>query len=152
MSESIAGEDLVQLWRTFSSTWKTWYKKAEENISVLDISIPEYRMMTYLVENGPSPMAKLASSTSVSQGWITSIVDRLEQQGLVRRIRSEEDRRIINIDIMEDGLKTIQKAREMHLDFVRVSFRNFSAEERELFMSLLLKLSDSLLETESSKA
>lgn len=148
MAESVNKEDLVQLWKTFSSTWKIWYKKAEENISVLDISIPEYRIMSYLLEEGPSPMAMLASSASVSQGWITNIVDRLEEKGLVRRVRSEEDRRIINIDIMEDGVKTIQTAREMHLDFVSNSFRNFTDKEKEQFKKLLVKLSESVADSQ----
>lgn len=139
--EDIGNDNLVELWRSFASTWKKWYRKAEENISPLDISIPEYRMLTYLQENGPTPMARLAQSIDVSQGWITSMVDRLEKKQMVRRTRSEEDRRIIKIEVLEPGLDTIKKVRELHLQFVRRTLGKFSTEEQVQFNLLLNKLS-----------
>lgn len=141
MMDEIGNDKLVDLWRTFASTWKKWYRKAEENISPLDISIPEYRMMTYLQENGPTPMARLAQSIDVSQGWITSMVDRLENKHMVRRTRSEEDRRIIKIEVLEPGLDTIQKVKDLHLHFVRRTFGKFSSDEQAQFGLLLNKLS-----------
>lgn len=144
MTEEYEQEDLIELWRAFSSTWKKWYKKAEENISALDITIPEYRIMTYLVENGPTPMAKLAISASISQGWITSMIDRLEEKSFVKRVRDTEDRRVINIEISQKGKKTIESARKMHVTFVDDSFSNFTNEERVRFKCLLDKLSKNL--------
>lgn len=146
MTEEMQKDTLVELWRSFATTWKKWYKKAEENIAPLDISIPEYRMMTYLQENGPTPMAKLASSIGVSQGWITSMVDRLEKNHMVTRTRSEEDRRIINIEVQKTGLETIEDARRLHLEFVRRTLGKFSSEEQSQFMALLNKLSANLAE------
>jgi len=140
LTEEIQGDNLVELWRMFATTWKKWYRKAEENISLLDISIPEYRMMTYLQEHGPTPMARLASSIDVSQGWITSMVDRLEKKEMVRRTRSDEDRRIIKIEVGERGLDTIHDTRGLHLEFVRRTLGKFSIEEQVQFKLLLNKL------------
>lgn len=144
VKEEYEQDDLVELWRSFATTWKKWYRKAEENISPLDISVPEYRMMTFLQENGPTPMAKLASSVDVSQGWITSMVDRLERNGLVCRTRSEEDRRIIKIEVLQKGLEAIRAAREKHLEFVRRTLGKFTREEQEQLSMLLQKLSANL--------
>lgn len=146
MLKDAGNDSLIELWRSFASTWKKWYRKAEENISPLDISIPEYRMLTYLQENGPTPMAKLALSIDVSQGWITSMVDRLEKRNMVRRTRSDEDRRIIRIEVLEAGIVTIQKVRELHLEFVRRTIGKFTRTEQEQFNSLLGKLSRNLSE------
>lgn len=146
VKEQIQQDNLVELWRSFAYTWKKWYKKAEENISPLGISIPEYRMMTYLQEHGPTPMAKLASSVDVSQGWITSMVDRLEQKGMVCRTRSEEDRRIINIGVLDKGRESIDTARELHLEFVRRTLGKFTLEEQMKFKLLLDKLYMNLVE------
>ncbi len=144
LTEEIEKDNLVELWRAFATTWKKWYRKAEENISPLDISIPEYRMISFLVEHGPTPMAKLANSIDVSQGWITSMVDRLEVRKMVRRTRSDTDRRIINIEVLDKGRKNVHKARELHLQFVRRTLGKFRVEEQEKFMNLLTKLSDDI--------
>lgn len=140
LKDGIQTDNLVELWRSFASTWKKWYKKAEENIAPLDISIPEYRMMTYLDEHGPTPMAKLAFSIDVSQGWITSMVDRLEKKQMVCRTRNEEDRRIIKIGVLDRGRIAIENSRELHLKFVKRTLGKFSPEEQLQFKSLLEKL------------
>lgn len=144
LNEEMQKDSLVELWKAFATTWKKWYRKAEENISPLGISIPAYRMMSYLIENGPTSMAKLAISVDVSQGWITSIVDQLEQREMVRRIRSDTDRRIINIEILDGGLEVVEKVKELHLQFVRRTMGKFSDQEQVEFMELLQKLSNDM--------
>lgn len=146
MMEDAGSNDLIELWRAFASTWKKWYRKAEENISPLGVSIPEYRMLTYLQENGPTPMARLAESVDVSQGWITSMVDRLEKMDMVRRTRNDEDRRIIRIEVLESGLETIHSVKELHLEFVKRTIGKFTRDEQEQFYTLLGKLSGNLSE------
>ncbi len=146
MIEEGQRDGLVELWRAFASAWKKWYRKAEENISPLDISIHEYRMMSYLVENGPTSMARLANSIDVSQGWITSMVDRLEAKSMVRRTRNDEDWRIIRIEVLPEGAQTIDRAKELHLQIVRRTMGRFSENDQQKFMELLIKLASGLEE------
>ena len=44
-------------------------------------------------------MIELANINMVTQGWITGVIDKLEELSYVRRERSETDRRVININI-----------------------------------------------------
>ena len=49
------------------------------------------------------PAGKLAQHVSITPGAMTSRLDKLEARGLVRRVPDEEDRRVLQIELTEDG-------------------------------------------------
>ena len=100
--ESIKAYDV---WREFIKTWKTWYRASEKNLLSLGMSTVEYRILKNLLERGPLPMIELANINMVTQGWVTGVVDKLEKNGFVRRERSSKDRRVINIEELEQRAK-----------------------------------------------
>jgi MarR family transcriptional regulator, organic hydroperoxide resistance regulator len=57
----------------------------------------------------PIPMSMLATQLACHASNVTGLVDRLEEQGLVTRKPSAEDRRVKNIVLTSDGVS----AREM---------------------------------------
>jgi DNA-binding MarR family transcriptional regulator len=55
-------------------------------------------MALYLLhEEGPMPISNLATATGSANSTISGVVDRLEKMGLIRRVRSEQDRRVIYV-------------------------------------------------------
>lgn len=58
-----------------------------------------------LLENhGPLPMSRLAALVDVSLSNLTGIVDRMEQHGLVERIRADRDRRLVLVRATPTGV------------------------------------------------
>lgn len=55
-------------------------------------------------------VAELARSCEVDAGAMTRMLDRLEAKGLIRRERSTEDRRVVNIALTQEG---VQAARQI---------------------------------------
>jgi DNA-binding MarR family transcriptional regulator len=56
------------------------------------------------LRSGPKRMTELAELARTSQASLTGIVDRLEGFGLVERLRSDEDRRVVEVAITPAGL------------------------------------------------
>src|SRR5438067_906227 len=50
-----------------------------------------------------SSAAELAGACDLDAGAMTRTLDRLEAKGLIRRVRSAEDRRVVNLALTEDG-------------------------------------------------
>ena len=50
-----------------------------------------------------STVAELARECQLDAGAMTRMLDRLENKGLLRRIRSSEDRRVVNLELTEEG-------------------------------------------------
>jgi len=50
-----------------------------------------------------STVAELARECQLDAGGMTRLLDRLEAKGLLRRVRSSEDRRVVNIELTPEG-------------------------------------------------
>ncbi len=62
------------------------------------VSLVHLHVLTVIEADGPLPMSRLADALDVSVASATGIVDRMEQRGLVRRIHSQEDRRVVLVE------------------------------------------------------
>ena len=69
---------------------------------------PQLVVLRELAGTRGVPIGELARNVSLSQATITDIADRLERRGLVRRIRSDRDRRRVTLEITEQGVATMQ--------------------------------------------
>ncbi|HYB04376.1 MAG TPA: MarR family transcriptional regulator [Nitrososphaerales archaeon] len=110
--------DKVELWREISNAWRQIARRGEKNISCLGICTTEFKILRILHEEGPTPMARLSDATVLTQPAITSFVDKLEDQGLVRRDRDHEDRRVIRIAITRRGRSLFRRGLRIHSRFV----------------------------------
>ena len=89
----MSDDNSIKIWRAFVETWKLWKRSVDSNFSSVNLDSTSYSVLRNLAENGPTTMVRMAALTNVTQGWITGIIDNLEEQGLVVRRRSREDRR-----------------------------------------------------------
>jgi DNA-binding MarR family transcriptional regulator len=62
------------------------------------------------LHNGSLTAGELAIRISLSQGTVTDILNRLEQRGLVKRIRDTVDRRRVHVEATDTGLALLQKS------------------------------------------
>ena len=74
------------------------------------VSAPQLHCLLALYENGPLPPSQIARHIMVKSSTVTGIIDRLEQKGLVARLRNSPDRRVITIQLNEAGKELAQNA------------------------------------------
>jgi DNA-binding MarR family transcriptional regulator len=81
----------------------------------LDLTFARYEALAALFFSpaGSLPLGKMSERLQVHPATITSIVDRLEQQGLVRRTRPDGDRRVVLAEILPDGTALVEKATDV---------------------------------------
>ena len=70
----------------------------------------EVLMLLYLSRRGSLPLGKIGERLQVHRTSVTGLVDRLEAQGLARRLAHESDRRKTLAEITAAGRKTAQRA------------------------------------------
>lgn len=75
---------------------------AEQTCQSTGISLPQYRLLVS-VSGRPQRASELAASVGVSRPTLTSLVDGLEQAGMLRRVPVPTDRRGIRLELLEDG-------------------------------------------------
>lgn len=75
--------------------------RSRQLVKTVGLTVPQILVVKEVVENGESAIGHVAEEVSLSQATVTTIVDRLEQQGLLVRRRDEMDRRKVMIAATE---------------------------------------------------
>ena len=70
---------------------------------VVNLTFPQLLLMRHLEKKQQASAGQLADALSLSRATVTTIVDRLENRGLVIRERSADDRRSINLQLTDSG-------------------------------------------------
>lgn len=87
----------------------------------------------------PMQMNELGHELLVSSPTITSLIDRMEKKGIVKR-EDCKDRRKIEIQLTMEGKKLYETAMEQYRDLLQKSFSVLTPEEATELLRLLKKL------------
>ena len=85
--------------------------------------------------------SELCKGISYDAGAMTRMLDRLEAKGLVRRTRSPDDRRLVNLELTGAGQAAYPRLREVSMRVLNRSLRDFTPDEAKTLESLLQRLS-----------
>jgi DNA-binding MarR family transcriptional regulator len=118
-------------------TWRLFFESAMALTDLLDaelqheVGIP-MRWYDVLVQLEESPdgiaMNVLAERILYSKSGLTRVVDRMEEAGLVQRVRPETDRRSILVVLTDKGHETMADARRYHRDGIERHFSQHLTE------------------------
>ena len=68
-----------------------------------NITEQQWRVLRVLWEEDQQPLLVLAEKTLIPSPSLVGVIDRLEKLGLVNRIRSVDDRRVVHINATKEG-------------------------------------------------
>jgi DNA-binding MarR family transcriptional regulator len=78
--------------------------KVESTLGEVGLSMPKFSVLSALVAaSNPLSLSELASKLSCVRSNMTQLVDRLEADGLVKRVSCPEDRRSVKAEITSLG-------------------------------------------------
>ena len=79
----------------------------------LGLTYPQYLVLLVLWERDGLPVKEVGERLALDSGTLTPLCKRLEQQGLVERLRGEDDERIVRIFLTPEGRALRGKARKI---------------------------------------
>ncbi|GIX30688.1 MAG: MarR family transcriptional regulator [Porticoccaceae bacterium] len=71
------------------------------------LTAPQLLVLRAVEQRGECTVGELARAVSLSQGTVTTIVSRLEERGLLARVRGESDRRKVYVSLTETGRRAL---------------------------------------------
>lgn len=119
----------------------------DETLARHGLNLGEYRLLIRLASRpGGEPISagELSRAQLLSSGAMTNRLDRLEQAGLVRRLRDPRDRRGVLVELTDEGRKRIdhavaeQAAKE--IDVLSAASRTDLGTLNKLLRKILLSL------------
>jgi DNA-binding MarR family transcriptional regulator len=150
MSEKITPEE-HRLWVIFHQTYDILTRCEENVISETGITNQQLLvlwLMEFMTASSDTPIiiTDLAPSLFRSINSISSIIYRMEENGLVEKVRDLKDRRAIRLKITPKGEETFNTALKPSRALIKRVFSTFTDEERETLLHLLKKMKDKVIE------
>jgi DNA-binding MarR family transcriptional regulator len=87
-----------------------------------------------------STVAELARECMLDTGGMTRLLDRLEAKGLVRRVRSSEDRRVVNLELTDEGRAAAKEIPVTLCNVQNAHMRGFTVEEWQTLKGMLRRI------------
>jgi DNA-binding MarR family transcriptional regulator len=107
-------------------------------LSASALTEPQFNVLMELAANGGGlPHCTLAHGLLKSPANVTSLVDRMQRDGLVRRVRSELDRRTVVVEITQEGWGRLKVAAPAVFAAERAMLAGLSAQDRDRLRGLL---------------
>jgi DNA-binding MarR family transcriptional regulator len=113
---------------------------ADKRLAPLEMSAAQYIIMANLAGPEPKSAADLCKGISYDAGAMTRMLDRLEAKGLIRRMRSVQDRRLMHLELTDEGRAAYPRMREMSMAVANRFLRGFTRAEARQLESLLARM------------
>jgi DNA-binding MarR family transcriptional regulator len=114
-------------------------------------TIPQMIVLQEIQKIGIASAAEIAMAVSLSQATVTSILTRLEGRGLILRLRSNQDRRKVELSVTEKGLRLLTSSPKLLHDKFISEFAKLERWEQLQILSSILRLAE-MMDTESLDA
>jgi MarR family 2-MHQ and catechol resistance regulon transcriptional repressor len=112
---------------------------AERN-TIGDLTFSQFAVLEALYHLGPMTAGEVGQKILKSGGNMTLVIDNLERDGLVRRERDANDRRVIHVHLTEAGSSKLESVLPGHVAALVDEFKILSAREQEMLGELCKKL------------
>ena len=111
---------------------------------IYNVSSAQLNCLLALHENGPLPPSQIAKYIMVNSSTVTGIIDRLEQKGLVKRLRISHDRRVITVELTRAGTALAENAPPPVQQRIIDGLNNISEKEIKQIAKTLARLTNML--------
>lgn len=97
-----------------------------------------------------SSVAELARECQLDTGAMTRLLDRLEAKGLVARVRSSQDRRVVNIELTPEGREAARQLAPVLCGVQNAFLQGLSLQEWQQLKALLRRVLDNGMALQAS--
>ncbi|MEG8946639.1 MarR family winged helix-turn-helix transcriptional regulator [Rosettibacter firmus] len=134
------GEAALQLMEKVTKAGDKFRKLQAKYMFEQKLTAPQFGVLEILYRMGPLPLKKISEEMLVTGANITCVVDNLEKEGLVKRVHSKEDRRVILGELTPAGKAKLDQIMPQYIEKVISVTSSLTESEQKQLISLLEKL------------
>lgn len=117
-----------------------WNKIFDEDLGVSHILV-----LGHIKQNGPTRPTELAKILGFTPPTLTHLSEKLVKKKLAKRISSEKDRRMVYLDITEEGRNVVDRANLKGHDLRKKLFSSLTEEEKNQLLHIYKKLNEAIV-------
>lgn len=131
--------------RLFVRASRAHYNRASQVFLPLGLHRGQPPILFELEKHNGITQSELAVNMEITAATLTNLLNRLENAGLIKRVRDREDNRISNVFLTEEGFRVLKLAKEGLEEMNRITFAGFSADERSQLKEYLERIHQNLV-------
>ena len=114
--------------------------QADARLASCDMTYVQWLPLYKLMLQEGATTASLARELAIDPGAMTRSVDRLVAKGLVRRERSQQDRRVVHLELTAEGRSAAQRVPAVLSEVLNAHLHGFSDAEWRQLLHLLQRM------------
>lgn len=132
-------KEFAKLWGKLSKEMKVHMENelapglTEGQLHVLEL------LQTFHERTKPSDLIEVLETTPAA---VTTLLDRMEKNGLIERVRDEKDRRIVWVHVTDKGRAECERGVRVREQFLNETLNRISAHNQKVLMYLLDKIAN----------
>lgn len=109
----------------------------DARMAELGLTTAQFGILKVVQDGSDDTAAELCRRYNMDPGSMARMLDKLDEKGLIRRERSSEDRRVVRIDLTDEGRALCAQGIAAAVKTLNHSVRSFSKEELDVFKNAL---------------
>lgn len=134
--EELALNTYIKLSRAMSA----FETRLAEHRSLESLTVTQFGVLEVLLHLGPLCQNEIGHKLLKSGGNMTLVIDNLEKRNLVRRERNPEDRRMIMVNLTEEGRKLISRIFPHQVEAITQEMNVLTSDEQVTLGMICRKL------------
>lgn len=130
----------LRLWVILNRAVSSVEEVLEQQVEGHGLSFTEFAVLEVLLHKGALPIGEVGEQVLLTSGSMTYVIDKLEERGLLRRRPCPEDRRVLYVELSDDGRSIIEHAFEEHAELLRELTGELSSKEKHHVSELVKRL------------
>jgi len=126
------------------STHLIFHKKVFTNLSDTGLTFGQPKVLDYLKDHDGCVQKDIAAACEIEPPTVTSLLQRMEESGLIERKMLNGNRRSLYVFLTDKGRTAQEKVSTVFDQLENLAFEGLTKEEAETFMNLFSKINQNL--------
>lgn len=119
-----------------------------DRVKVSGLTPGQPKVLDYLKEHDGASQKEIAAGCHIEAGSLTSVLNRMEEKGLIQRKMLNGNRRTFHIFLTESGQEKQKIVEQVFEEIEEQAFAGIGEKEQEQFLQLLYQISENLKKEE----
>ncbi|KAB8134692.1 MarR family transcriptional regulator [Gracilibacillus oryzae] len=118
MSKETSKDTIADIERELRYIARIVKQKGREILHNYPITAPQFVAVQFLLEYGDLTLGELSHKINLAFSTTTDLVDRMERNDIVVRVKDSKDRRVVRIHLLDKGKEIIKEVVEKRREYL----------------------------------
>lgn len=109
------------------------------------ITSTQFVALQWLIEKDDLTIGELSNKLGLAFSTTTDLVDRMDKNKLIKRVRDSKDRRVVRVHVLDKGLDIINEVINKRQDYLDTVLTGFTKEQKAYLNELLYLLHEQMV-------